>query len=73
MAVAAAIVTEVELIASRIVATVYVPAQGRGAALAKGVQGANLPTVGTIISKVFSVALQYVRYFMIGTGHPYWP
>jgi hypothetical protein len=73
MAVTATVVAKMKLLASHIVATVNVAAKGRGAALAQGMQGTNLPTVGTMISKVFPVALQYVRYFIIGIGHPYWP
>lgn len=58
-----------ELLAPWIVATVYVAAKGRGAALSQGVQGAQLPTVGTMVGKLLPVALQYVRYFIIGIGH----
>ena len=70
MAVAATVVAKMELLACRIVATVNVAAKGRGAALAQGVEGAGLPTVGTITGKVLPVALQYLRYFIIGAGHP---
>lgn len=73
MAVAATVVAKMKLMAPRIVATIYMAAQGGSAALAQGVKGANLPTVGTIMGKVLPVALQYVRYFMIGIGHLYWP
>ena len=73
MAVSATVIAKMELLAPRIVAAVNVAAKGRGAALAQGVEGAGLPTVGTIIGKVVPVALQYVRHFMIGMGHPYWP
>jgi len=73
MAVTATVVAEVEFLTARIVAAVYMAAQGRGAALAQGMQGTDLPTVGTMIGKMFPVALQYVRHFMIGIGHPYWP
>lgn len=73
MAVATAVVAKMELLARWIVATVEVSAKGRGAALAQGMQGTDLPTVGTISGKMFTVALKYVRHFMIGMGHPYWP
>lgn len=71
MTVTATVVAKMELITGRIITTINVAAKGRGAALAQGMQGADLPTVGTMIGKVLPVALQYVRYFMIGTGHPY--
>ena len=73
MAVTATVVAKMELLAPWIVATVNVAAKGRGTALAQGMQGTQLPTVGTMIGKVFPVALQYLRYFIIGIGHPYWP
>lgn len=72
MAVAATVVAKVKLLATWIIATINVTTQGRSATLAQGVEGSNLPTVGTIIDKVLPVALQYVRYFIIGIGHRYW-
>lgn len=73
MAVTTAVITKMKLMAPRIVTTVDVAAKGRGTTLAQGVQGTGLPTVGTLIGKVLPVALQYVRYFIIGIGHAYWP
>ena len=72
MTVTATVVAKVKLLAPWIIATINVTTQGRSAALAQGVEGAYLPTVGTIIGEVLPVALQYVRYFIIGIGHRYW-
>ena len=72
MAVTATVVAKVKLLPPWIIATINVTTQGRSTALAQGVESTNLPTVGTIIGKVLPVALQYVRYFIIGIGHRYW-
>lgn len=72
MTVTATVVAKVKLLAPWIIATINVTTQGRSTALAQGVESTNLPTVGTIIGKVLPVALQYVRYFIIGKGHRYW-
>ena len=73
VAVAAAVITEVQLTAGRMVTAVDVAAQGRGAAFAQRVQGTFLPAAGTITGKMFPVSLQDMGYFMDRIRHHFWP
>jgi hypothetical protein len=69
MTVTATVVAKMQLMASRIVATIDVAAKGSSAALAKCMKGTYLPTVGTISGKVFPVAFQDLGYFVSSRCH----
>ena len=69
MTVAATVVAKVQRMADWVVATVDVPAKGSSAALAQSVQGSYLPTIGTIIRKVFPIAFQNMGYFISSGCH----
>lgn len=71
MAVPATVITQMQTVAVWIIATVNMATQGSRAALAQGVQGAQLPAIGTITGQVFPVAFQYLGYFVSSAGQGY--